>query len=84
LIQVLTAYGSSADRYSRFIGGTCISTPLPVAHLDDLLQGKLWVAQDSTRRGSKRQKDLADIARLIEAYPQLRSRVPADILSRLI
>jgi hypothetical protein len=26
------------------------------------------------------QKDLADIARLIEAYPELRSRVPDDIL----
>lgn len=57
---------------------------LPVASIDDVLQGKIWAASDSARRGSKRQKDLADIARLIEAYPHLRDRVPADILSRLI
>jgi hypothetical protein len=35
---------------------------LPVASLDDPLQGKLWAAQDATRHPSKRQKDLADIA----------------------
>jgi hypothetical protein len=57
---------------------------LPVAHLDDLLQGKLWAAQDSTCRASKRQKDLADIARLLEAYPQLRNRIPAEVLARLV
>ncbi|MCS7039501.1 MAG: hypothetical protein NZP34_07855 [Caldilineales bacterium] len=34
-------------------------------------------------RGSKRQKDLADIARLIERYPHLRVRVPTEILTRL-
>jgi hypothetical protein len=75
-------------RYASFVARaterTVLGRRLPVASLDDLLQGKLWAAQDSTRRPSKRQKDLADIARLIEAYPQLRSRVPADILSRLI
>jgi hypothetical protein len=57
---------------------------LPVASLEDLLQGKIWAAQDPTRRASKRQKDLADIARLIEAYPALRERVPADLLARLL
>lgn len=57
---------------------------LPVADIQDVLRGKVWAAQDSTRRPSKRQKDLADIARLIEAYPELRQQVPADILARLI
>ncbi len=56
---------------------------LPVARLEDVLQGKIWAALDPTRCGSKRQKDLADISRLIEAYPELRSRVPAEILARL-
>lgn len=56
---------------------------LPVAALEDVLQGKVWAASDESRRGSKRQKDLADIARLIEAYPHLRSRVPDDLLRRL-
>lgn len=57
---------------------------LPVARVEDVLQGKIWAALDSTRRGSKRQKDLADIARLLEAHPDLRDRVPTEILTRLV
>ena len=57
---------------------------LPVASLEDVLRGKVWAVQDPARRGSKRQKDLADIARLLEAYPELRDQVPAEILSRLL
>ena len=57
---------------------------LPVASLEDVLQGKIWAALDSTRRPSKRQKDLADIARLIEAYPHMRQKVPDEILARLV
>lgn len=57
---------------------------LPVASLEDVLQGKIWAALDPALRPSKRQKDLADIARLIEAYPDLRNQVPQDILKRLI
>ena len=56
---------------------------LPVASLDDLLQGKIWAATDPERRPTKRQKDLLDIARLIEKYPRLRERVPEDLLKRL-
>jgi hypothetical protein len=57
---------------------------LPVAAVEDVLQGKIWAVSDTSRRGSKRQKDLADIARLLEAHPELRARVPAEILGRLI
>lgn len=57
---------------------------LPVAKVEDVLRGKVWAAQDPERRASKRQKDLADIARLLEGYPHLRSLVPQEILSRLI
>jgi hypothetical protein len=57
---------------------------MPVARVEDVLQGKLWAVQDSERRSSKRQKDLADIARLLEAYPALRRQVPADVLKRLL
>ncbi|MFN3981076.1 MAG: nucleotidyl transferase AbiEii/AbiGii toxin family protein [Caldilinea sp.] len=57
---------------------------LPVASLEDTLQGKVWAASDPERRASKRQKDLADIARLIEAYSWLRARVPAELLERLL
>jgi hypothetical protein len=57
---------------------------LPVASVEDVLQGKIWAAADPTRRGSKRQKDLADIARLLETHPGLRPLVPAAILDRLV
>lgn len=57
---------------------------LPVARVEDVLQGKVWATQDRTRRPSKRQKDLADIARLIETYPHLRAQVPDGILSLLV
>jgi hypothetical protein len=56
---------------------------LPVASAEDVLQGKVWAVSEARRRPSKRQKDLADISRLIEAYPELRGRVPAEILARL-
>ena len=49
-----------------------------------MLQGKLWAVQDPTPRASKRQKDLADIVRLIEAYPHLGDRVPGDVLAKLV
>jgi hypothetical protein len=56
---------------------------LPVARPEDVLDGKVWAALDSTRRPSKRQKDLADISRLLERYPELRDRVPAELLGQL-
>ncbi len=75
-------------RYAPFVGRAAIrdvlGLRLPLASVEDLLQGKLWAVMDPTRRASKRQKDLADIARLLEAYPALRPRVPAEVLSRLL
>ena len=67
----------------RAVARDVLDLSLPVAGLEDLLQGKLWAATDPTRRPSKRLKDLADIARLVEAYPALRERVPADILAQV-
>ena len=75
-------------RYAAFIARAqyrdVLGLRLPVASLEDLLQGKIWAVTDPARRGSKRQKDLADIARLLEAYPALRERVPPEVLSRLV
>ncbi len=56
---------------------------MPVASVDDVLRGKIWAYQDDTRRGSKRQKDLADIARLLEAHPRLVPAVPEAIRQKL-
>ncbi|MHC4341874.1 MAG: nucleotidyl transferase AbiEii/AbiGii toxin family protein [Planctomycetota bacterium] len=75
-------------RYAAFLERAMVREilgfALPVASIEDVLQGKVWAASDSSRRASKRQKDLADIARLIEAHPQLRHRVPEELLDRLI
>ncbi len=75
-------------RYESFIDRAAtrdvLGIPLNVATPEDVLQGKVWAASDESRRGSKRQKDLADIARLLEAYPDLRSLVPDDLTRRLL
>jgi hypothetical protein len=75
-------------RYSAFVDHASVrdvlGAHLPVARLEDVLQGKIWAAEDPDRRRSKRQKDLADIARLLEDYPELRVQVPAAILERLV
>jgi len=75
-------------RYAAFVGNASerevLGLKLPVAAMDDVLRGKIWAVQDSTRRASKRQKDLADISRLLESYPHLRPQVPPEVLAQLI
>lgn len=74
-------------RYASFVerarAAEVLGLKLPVAAVEDVLHGKIWAAQDSTRRQSKQLKDLSDIARLIETYPELRERVPTEILDRM-
>ncbi|OLC13628.1 MAG: hypothetical protein AUH29_12465 [Candidatus Rokubacteria bacterium 13_1_40CM_69_27] len=80
-IQTDQRYGAFVDRATV---RDVLGVRLPVAHLQDVLQGKIWAVLDPSRRPSKRQKDLADIARLLEAHPGLRRMVPAEVLDRLI
>ncbi len=54
-----------------------------VARIEDVLQGKVWAYSDKTRRKSKRQKDLADIFRIVEKFPQLESSLPQTIREEL-
>lgn len=54
-----------------------------VARLQDVVQGKLLAYGDSQRRLSKRKKDELDLIRLAEAYPELKSLYPADLLEQL-
>ncbi len=74
-------------RYADFVNRSSprevLGLVLPVANLEDVLKGKIWAAQDPSRRRTKQKKDLLDIERLLEAYPHLRSQVPAEILARL-
>lgn len=84
----LRARFQTDPRYAAFVERALprevLGLLMPVATIDDVFQGKVWAAQDATRRASKRQKDFADIARIIEAFPRLRSAVPAEILARLV
>jgi hypothetical protein len=67
----VTADRSTDPRYAAFVSGASqrevLGLSLPVAPVEAVLQGKVWAAQDPGRRPSKRQKDLADIARLLLA-----------------
>ena len=54
-----------------------------VASRPDTLQGKILAYRDHTRRPSKRQKDLMDIMRLVEAHPKLRQKLPVDVAKKI-
>lgn len=74
-------------RYEGFLQGAVerevLGLKLPVARLEDVLRGKIWAVTDPERRPSKQLKDLADIARILESYPELRAQVPPEVLARI-
>jgi hypothetical protein len=74
-------------RYQEFIARaeTCevLGYKMRVASREDVLQGKVWAYMDKERRRSKRQKDLADILRMIEAYPKLETKLPQSLRDEL-
>jgi hypothetical protein len=71
------------DFISRAASHSVLGYEMKVASAEDVLQGKIWAYSDDQRRKSKRQKDLADIVRLIEVYPSLAKRLPASIKKRI-
>ena len=75
------------ERYQDFINRASIRNimgyQMSVASLEDVVTGKVWAYSDEQRRGSKRQKDLADIMRIIESFPELKSSLPASIMERI-
>jgi len=74
-------------RYQNFLAHAelhdVLGYTMSVASLADVLTGKIWAYSDETRRKSKRQKDLADIMRLVEGHPDLKDKLPADIAAQL-
>jgi hypothetical protein len=65
---------------ARAVPGTVFGISMPVASLEDVLQGKVWAFSDETRRASKRAKDRADIIRLCEDHPHLLIRIPLGLV----
>jgi hypothetical protein len=74
-------------RYQVFIAGAevrdVLGYEMKVASLEDVLQGKVWAYTDEARRRSKRQKDLADILRIIETFPELGTNLPQSLKEQL-
>ncbi len=60
-----------------------LAVKVPVAALEDIVQGKLWSWSDPQRRVSKRKKDEADLLRLAEKYPELLKLLPPALRSQL-
>jgi len=71
------------DFINRATSHTVLGYKMKVASVEDVLQGKIWAYSDKQRRKSKRQKDLADIVRLMEVYPSLTDLIPASIKERI-
>jgi Nucleotidyl transferase AbiEii toxin, Type IV TA system len=75
------------SRYQDFIGRAerreVLGNLIPVARLEDIMQGKIWAWNDPGRRPTKRKKDELDLMRIAEAYPELRPLVPSGIVSQL-
>jgi hypothetical protein len=74
-------------RYQSFMAAAeerdVLGYRMKVARLEDVLQGKVWAFGDPARRKSKRQKDLADVARIIEAFPDLAHTLPRQVQDQL-
>ena len=75
----LTTENMYRDFASRGVAADVHGILMRVASLEDTLQGKIRAWSDPTRRQSKRLKDLADIARLVESHPQLWDQLPEDL-----
>lgn len=74
-------------RYQKFLSNAdarnVLGYTMRVAKVEDVLQGKVWAYMDTSRRKSKRQKDLADIFRIIEKFPRLESLLPQNLRKEL-
>jgi hypothetical protein len=68
---------------SRSVSADVHGILMRVASLKDTLAGKIAAWSDRARRPSKRQKDLLDIMRLVEAHPELRVDLTPELQSEI-
>ena len=71
------------DYPSRAVPADVHGILLRVACLHDTLMGKIKAWLEPERRQSKRIKDLADIARLVETHPDLWDVLPEDLKAQV-
>jgi hypothetical protein len=79
----LSTEATYRDFPARSVAASVHGIQLRVASLEDTLAGKILAWSDSERRQSKRVKDLADIARLVEAHPRLQDMLPERLRTLL-
>jgi hypothetical protein len=65
---------------SRAVMGEVFGVRLPVAALENLVQGKLWALADPERRASKKAKDKADLIRIDESHARIVKLIPPSLL----
>ncbi len=75
----ITTEADYADFPHRAVAADVHGILMRVASREDTLAGKVRAWSDEQRRPSKRQKDLLDITRLVEAHPTLWERLPAAL-----
>jgi putative CRISPR-associated protein (TIGR02619 family) len=68
---------------SRAVEGKLFGVSLPVASLEDLVQGKLWALQDPGRRPSKKLKDKTDLARICESQSSIVDFIPPGLIAEV-
>jgi hypothetical protein len=71
------------DFPSRAVSADVHDILMRVAALQDTLRGKMKAWSEPQRRQSQRLKDLADIARLVEAHPDLWDLLTDDLKGQL-
>ena len=83
ILAQISTEDSYQDFPARAVPADVHGILMRVASREDTLRGKILAYQDPERRASKRQKDLLDIMRLVEAHPKLRKLLPADLAKKI-
>ena len=79
----LTTEDSYREFADRGVAADVHGILMRVASLEDTLDGKIRAWSDPTRRQSKRIKDLADVARLVESHPELWEHLPDPLRAQI-
>ncbi|HIL71008.1 MAG TPA: hypothetical protein EYG38_14320 [Verrucomicrobia bacterium] len=83
-VSVQISTGTEYEGYpDRAVAADVHGILMRVASLEDTLKRKIHAWRDHERRASKRLKDLADILRLLETHPDLKEKLPEDILVKI-
>src|SRR2546425_8075721 len=79
----ITINSRYADFPARAVEAELFGVRLPVARLEDLVQGKLWALQDPDRRASKKLKDKTDLVRICESHRLIVALIPAGLIQEV-